>query len=53
VSKGSSISFNVSYLFIKSRRMIWVEHVALMGEITNVYEILFGKPEGKRPLSED
>jgi len=25
-------------------------HVALMGEIENVYSILVGKPEGKRPF---
>jgi hypothetical protein len=35
---------------IKSRRMRWVGHVARMGEMRNVYKILVGKPEGKRPL---
>jgi len=25
-------------------------HVARMGEITNVYNILVGQPEGKRPF---
>jgi hypothetical protein len=35
---------------IKSRRMIWVGHVARMGEMRNAYRILVGKPEGKRPL---
>jgi len=30
--------------------MRWVEHVARMGEERGVYEILVGKPEGKRPL---
>jgi hypothetical protein len=34
---------------IKSRRMRWAGHVALMGEKRNVYRILVGKPEGKRP----
>jgi hypothetical protein len=34
----------------KSRRMRWVEHVARMGEEKNVYKVLVGKPEGKRPL---
>jgi hypothetical protein len=24
-------------------------HVALMGEVRNAYDILVGKPEGKRP----
>jgi hypothetical protein len=35
---------------IKSRRMRWVGHVALMGEGRGVYKVLVGKPEGKRPL---
>jgi hypothetical protein len=35
---------------IKSRRMSWAGHVARMGEGRNVYRVLVGKPEGKRPL---
>jgi hypothetical protein len=35
---------------IKSRRMRWAGHVACMGEGRNVYRVLVGKPEGKRPL---
>jgi hypothetical protein len=35
---------------IKSRRMKWAGHVARMGEKTNVFRLLVGKPEGKRPL---
>jgi hypothetical protein len=35
---------------IKSRRMRWDGHVARMGEKRNVYRLLVGKPEGKRPL---
>jgi hypothetical protein len=35
---------------IKSRRMRWTGHVARMGEKRNVYRLLEGKPEGKRPL---
>jgi hypothetical protein len=35
---------------IKSRRMRWAGHVARMGETRNVYRILVGKPEGRRPL---
>jgi hypothetical protein len=35
---------------IKSRRMGWAGHVARMGEERNVYKVLMGKPEGKRPL---
>jgi hypothetical protein len=36
---------------IKSRMMIWAEHVARMGENRNAYRILVGKPEGTRPLA--
>jgi hypothetical protein len=35
---------------IKSRRMRWAGHVARVGEGSNVYRVLVGKPEGKRPL---
>jgi hypothetical protein len=35
---------------IKSRRMRWAGHVARMGEGRNVYRVLVGKPERKRPL---
>jgi hypothetical protein len=35
---------------IVSRRMRWAGHVARMGEKRNVYRLLTGKPEGKRPL---
>jgi hypothetical protein len=35
---------------IKSRRMRWAVHVSRMGEGRNVYRVLVGKPEGKRPL---
>jgi hypothetical protein len=35
---------------IKSRRMRWAGHVARMGEKSNAYRLLVGKPEGKRPL---
>jgi hypothetical protein len=35
---------------IRSRKMRWAEHVARMGEDRNVYRVLMGKPEGKRPL---
>jgi hypothetical protein len=34
----------------KSRRMRRAGHVARMGEKRNVYRLLVGKPEGKRPL---
>jgi hypothetical protein len=35
---------------IKSRRMRWAGHVERMGKKRNVYRILVGKQEGKRPL---
>ena len=35
---------------IKSRRMRWAGHVARMGEEREVYRVLVGKPEGKRPM---
>jgi hypothetical protein len=35
---------------IKSRRTRWAEHIARMGELTNAYNILLGKREGKRPF---
>jgi hypothetical protein len=35
---------------IKSRRMRWAGHVTRMREGRNVYTVLVGKPEGKRPL---
>jgi hypothetical protein len=30
--------------------MMWAGYVARMGEKRNVYRLLVGKPEGKRPL---
>jgi len=35
---------------IKSRIMRWAGHVSHMGESRNVYGVLVGKSEGKRPL---
>jgi hypothetical protein len=35
---------------IKWKRMRWAGHVTRMGEKRNVYRLLVGKPEGKRPL---
>jgi hypothetical protein len=35
---------------IRSRRMRWAGHVALMGEGRGVYRVLVGRYEGKRPL---
>jgi hypothetical protein len=35
---------------MKAKRMRWAGHVAQMGEKRNVYRLLVGKPEGRRPL---
>jgi hypothetical protein len=35
---------------IKARRMRWAGHLPRMGEKRNVYRLLVGKPEGRRPL---
>jgi hypothetical protein len=35
---------------IKSRRMRWAGHIALMGEKKNAYMLLVGRSEVKRPL---
>jgi hypothetical protein len=35
---------------VKSRRLRWVGYVACMEEESNVYKVLMGKTEGKRPL---
>jgi hypothetical protein len=35
---------------IKARRMRWAGRVARMGEVRGAYNILVGRPEGRRPL---
>jgi hypothetical protein len=35
--------------FIKSRQILCLGHVAVMGENRGAYRVLVGKPEGKRP----
>jgi hypothetical protein len=35
---------------IKLRRMIWVEHIARVGEMRNAYETVFNIPEWKETL---
>jgi hypothetical protein len=35
---------------IKSRKMRWAGHAALMGADRKVYKVLVGKPKGNRPL---
>jgi hypothetical protein len=36
-------------LRIKARRMRWAGHVPRMGEVRGAYNILVGRPEGRRP----
>jgi hypothetical protein len=43
----SSPSIN---MVIKVRRMRWAGHVASMGDVKGAYNILVGRPEGRRPL---
>ena len=40
----------VLIVVITPRRMRWAGHVARMGERRDVYRVLVGKPEGKRPV---
>jgi hypothetical protein len=35
---------------IKLRKMKWARQVARIGQVRNAYNILVGRPEGKRPL---
>jgi hypothetical protein len=35
---------------IKARRIIWAEYVARKGEVRGAYNILVGRPDGRRPL---
>jgi hypothetical protein len=35
---------------IQSRRMRWAGHVARIGEVRGAYNILVGRPVGRRPL---
>jgi hypothetical protein len=35
---------------IKARRIRWAGHVACMGKVRGAYNILVGRPEGRRPL---
>jgi hypothetical protein len=35
---------------IKASRMRWAGHVARIGEVRGAYNILVGRPEGRRPL---
>jgi hypothetical protein len=46
----SSYSSSNIIRMIKSKRIKWAGHVALMGEKRNGYRVLVGKPGRKRPL---
>jgi hypothetical protein len=35
---------------MKARRMRWAGHMALMGKVRGAYNVLVGRPEGRRPL---
>jgi hypothetical protein len=35
---------------IKARKIRWAGHVARTGEVRGAYNILVGRPEGRRPL---
>jgi hypothetical protein len=35
---------------IKARKLRWAGHVERMGEVRGAYNIVFGRPEGRRPL---
>jgi hypothetical protein len=43
-------TFHLIVKVIKSGRLRWAGHVANMEEDRNAFEILTGKPIGKRPL---
>jgi hypothetical protein len=38
------------FTWVIKSRMRWARHVAGMGEKTDAYRVLAGRPEGKRPL---
>jgi hypothetical protein len=50
VKYGELYSSPTIIIIINARRMRWAEHVARMGEKSNAYRLLEGKPEGRRPL---
>jgi hypothetical protein len=35
---------------VKSLRIRWADYIARTGEMKNAYNILVGKPDGKKPL---
>ena len=50
-NNAQDYNFDIFFIFVvKSRRMRWAGHVALMGKGRGVHRVLLGKPEGKRPM---
>jgi hypothetical protein len=47
---GSGDEEKNSHSVIKSRRIRWAGHVARMGDGRDIYRVLVGRPEDKRPL---
>jgi hypothetical protein len=45
-----SLYSSPSIRVMKARRMRWAGHVARMGEVRGTYNILVGKPDGRRSL---
>jgi hypothetical protein len=54
LENGTTLAIVDFYCFIvrvfKARRMKWAGHVARMGEVRGAYNILVGRPEGRRQL---
>ena len=46
----SDLYCSPNIVWVIKSRIRWVGHVARMGEWRDVYRVLVGKPEGKRPL---
>jgi hypothetical protein len=50
ISKTRKREYNVEILVLLGVRMRWTGHLARIGKRRDVYRILVGKPEGRRPL---
>jgi hypothetical protein len=49
-SNVQHICRNKRWWLVESRRMRWAGHAARMEEVRAAYNILVGRPEGRRPL---